>query len=441
MLASLSGKRLSVLLTSASSGGTIAAVRCLGENGHNVGVVSSDRLAAAAWSKHATTSYAAPRESEYHRFLERLLVIGKSNPGRILLPTSDETAWLYAANAALLQQYFCIYQPPISTIRCLLDKSRLSKAATSAGLAVLPSWDPQNIDELTTLAPSLPYPILIKPRTHVHRRRNDKGIVVYSRRDLIPQYQRFVTRERNRGTDNTPLPEAKRPLLQQFVRVAREGVHSVSGFIDRTGKLFVTRRSRKVFQRMQPLGVGVCFELLPADPDLSNSIYRLCREVGFFGIFEVEFLWFDGRWAIIDFNPRFYNQMAMDIHRGMPLPLLASLDASGDTASLRKAVAEAQLENQTIRTVFSDSFTLRAILLAKTITSQITAKDRQYWSGWKAQKSARVVDVAVDYSDPIPGVVHALSEICLGLTAFPRFVRSRPPNVRNSVGALTKVRS
>ena len=53
-----------------------------------------------------------------------------------------------------------------------------------------------------------------------------------------------------------------------------------------------------------------------------TAVRRLCRELGYFGIFEVEFLWFDGRWAAIDFNPRLFNQIGMDIRRGMPLPLL-----------------------------------------------------------------------------------------------------------------------
>ena len=261
MLASPSGKRLSVLLASASSGGTIAAVRCLGGYGINVRVVSSDRLGAAAWSRYTKTTYTAPKETDYHRFLERLLAIGQSNPGQILLSTSDETAWLYTANASLLQRCFHVYQPSVSTIERLLDKDQFSKAASDAGLAVLPSWDPLKLDDLSRLAPSLPYPILIKPRTHVHRRRNDKGIVVESRQDLIPQYRRFLARELDRDVDHAYVPDAKRPILQQFVNVGREGVHSVSGFIDRTGDLFVTRRSRKVFQRMQPLGVGVLLRI------------------------------------------------------------------------------------------------------------------------------------------------------------------------------------
>src|ERR1700676_3571115 len=109
-------KPLSVLLTSASSGGTIATVRHLGANGMEVGVVSSRPLCAAAWSNRAARCYLAPPERQNGRFIERLLAIGAANPGQILLPTSDETAWLYTENAAELGRYFCILQPSTATL-------------------------------------------------------------------------------------------------------------------------------------------------------------------------------------------------------------------------------------------------------------------------------------------------------------------------------------
>jgi hypothetical protein len=139
--------------------------------------------------------------------------------------------------------------------------------------------------------------------------------------------------------------------------------------------------------------------------------FRLCRELGYFGVFEVEFLWFDGHWVAIDFNPRFFNQMGMDIHRGMPLPLFACLDASGHTATLRDAVAEAQAEDHSSTTVFCDRFTLEAILFAQSITSRISRKELAYWRSWTKQNAARAVDVAADPSDCVPGLVHTLSEV------------------------------
>lgn len=179
-----SGKALSVLLASAASSGTIAAVRYLGSMGIDVGVISSGHLCAAVWSRRAARTYSCPSESESSRFLDELLAIGEADPGQILLATSDETAWLYTMHASLLEPRFCLYQPSVASMQRILDKTLLADLATSIGLAVLPSWDPRNIDDVVAIAPTLPYPILIKPRTHVHRLRNDKGIVVRSKSEL-----------------------------------------------------------------------------------------------------------------------------------------------------------------------------------------------------------------------------------------------------------------
>jgi D-aspartate ligase len=168
----------SVLLASASSGGTIAAVRNLGRNGVGAQVLSSTRLDAAAWSRHTSRTYSTPAEIDHELFFDRIMAIGKANPGLVLLPTSDQTAWIYTANADALAQYFLMYQPSLESIRRILDKKLLTDAAIQAGLDVLPSWDPETSDELWKLVATFPYPMLIKPRTHVQRLRNDKGVVV-----------------------------------------------------------------------------------------------------------------------------------------------------------------------------------------------------------------------------------------------------------------------
>jgi predicted ATP-grasp superfamily ATP-dependent carboligase len=249
-----------VLLASASAGGTVAAVRHLAAAGFEVRLLASERLGAAAWSRWVSHAHAAPPEGENKRFLSLLLNIGRSDPGQILQPTSDETAWLYSKNSAQLEEYFLLHQPSTSVLERILDKKLLATAASKAGVASLPHWDTESIDELRALAPMLPYPILVKPRTHVHCIATNKGALARSASELLQRYQQFLAQERVRDSEGGLSLDPARPLLQQFVEVGSEGVHSISGFIDRSRQLFVTRRSRKVLQRSRPVGVGVCYE-------------------------------------------------------------------------------------------------------------------------------------------------------------------------------------
>ena len=414
-----------MLLASAGSGGTIAAVRELGIKRHSVAVLASRALSASSWSKFAARSHLAPHENKSQLFLERLLAIGASNPGQILLPTSDETAWLYTVHADELKNSFRLYQPSIETIRRILDKTLLAESSLKVGISVVPSWSPSGVNDVVELAATLPYPMLIKARTHVHRMRNDKGVVVYSASELIDQYQKAIDRESFRPADSPLIATPVFPLLQQFVGVGHEGVISVTGFIDPSAELFVTRCSTKIFQRLGPVGVGVCFESLPPMPCLSESVRRLCIELGYFGIFEAEFIRFNNDWALIDFNPRLFSQIAMDVRRGMPLPLLACLGASGQTSELRDAVTHAQ-QTEDLPAVFCDSFTMRAILLAKTLSFRSSPAERTHWRNWKRKHAAHMVDFAFDWRDPMPGLVHALSESYLGLKSIRRFLRDTP---------------
>ena len=136
---------------------------------------------------------------------------------------------------------------------------------------------------------------------------------------------------------------------------------------------------------------------------------------------------------MIDFNPRLFNQVGLDIRRGMPLPILACLDAVGDKTTLRLAVDKALMEDETTKFIFYDWFTLTAIVSAMTLTARMSRQDRLRWGTWKRQNVGRAVDVAADASDPVPGIIHAMSELYLGLKALPRFLRSNSATGHHSI--------
>jgi predicted ATP-grasp superfamily ATP-dependent carboligase len=426
-------------LATAAAGGTIAAARGLNREGVEVAIVYSGRFEAAAWSRYVARAYWAPSEKNTQKFLQRLITVGQEAPGQVLLPTSDETAWLYGTHAAELGRYFRMYSAPAEILDRALDKSHFAQAAKAAGLDVPPSWYPVDLNDVAHLANTLNYPVLIKPRTHVHRLRNDKGAVVRTAQELLSEYKLIIEREGG-GASEKPLPSHSWPILQKFLSVGSEGVLSITGFIDRAGEFFVARTSRKIFQRSQPVGVGVCFESLPQDIALTEAVRALCKRLGYFGIFEVEFIRSEGNWYVIDFNPRLFNQLGMDIRRGMNTPLFAYLDAVDNRALLRERITRAQVEN-TEKIVFFDRFTLRSILLAQRLSGRISRHDLGKWRAWLKENDYNGIDFAEDASDPVPAVFHAMNEIYLGLKALPRFLRSTP-RVSSTAGSdLMKRRS
>jgi D-aspartate ligase len=413
-----------VVLATAWAGGTIAATRTLGERGVPVVSLQTRQFASAAWSRFVKKRFRVPPETSGN-FVSRLKAIGEALPGMVLLASSDQTAWAFAENRDALSRHFRIYQAPTSTITKLLDKVELARLCEMANVPFVSAFAPASAKELAEIKDTLPYPLLIKPRSHLNRACNHKGEVVNNAEELERTYSRLISTE-TAANNRLGLGKQTAPVLQKFVSGGSDGVHSISGFIDREGELFVTRRTAKVFLRSFPVGVGVCYEARPHSQELHEAAYRLCRESGYYGLFEIEFLDDGGQWSVIDFNPRLFNQIGLDIARGMPLPWFYWLAALGKRDALEEAVARARSESDADKvTAMYDRFTFNAILAAMSTTLKSSRAELDYWQEWRRRHDPSAVDVAISASDPIPGFLHASSEIALGLKAIPRFLSSK----------------
>jgi predicted ATP-grasp superfamily ATP-dependent carboligase len=350
--------------------------------------------------------------------------LGEQAARHILLPASDDTAWLFAKHSDELGRWFTMYAPRLEVIEATLDKQRLREACSAAGVATLPSWFPENLASVTELASQLDFPVLIKPRLHVFRTRREKGMVVHSPQDLEGAFSTFVRRERGREgeRDTTAQPL---PLVQTFVQGAVENVLSITGFMDRSGTRSIVSATRKILQRSRPVGVGLAFEGIAPPEKVAEDALKLCRHLGVFGVFEIEFVWHDNAWRVIDFNPRFYQEMCLDVARGIPLPLLAYLDACGDLDGLDAALSAARAHAKP-PLCFSDMFTTTLMLALRAIVNPSAARDSIVWH-WRRRRD--LVDATFDLQDPLPLLGHACCELRLGFEQLPRlFKEARLPS-------------
>jgi predicted ATP-grasp superfamily ATP-dependent carboligase len=415
--------RRPVLVTNPASAGTLAAVRAFGRAGIPVTVGGSDFLAAASWSRFAANHWPGDVKSGERETKASLTAWAARAEGHVLLAASDPMAWMAAQYKAELSNAFTVYIPDAPVIDTILDKQKLALACADAGIPTLPTWFPTDALTVNALAESLPYPLLVKPRRHVFRVKNDKGFVVNAPADLRTRFAEIARREHAR-TIAAETAAQPMPLLQVFVPDAVENIISVSGFIDRGGARTALRASRKILQRSRPVGIGLAFESIPVAPPLAETAIALCKHLGYFGIFEIEFIHFNGEYCLIDFNPRFFHQMALDMQSGAALPLLAYHDACGDTAALDRAIAQAAQSQPSAVYGFRDAITVGLMQLARALLGRAPAKLAMKWPA-----NVQIIDAAFDRKDPLPWLIHAISEIRLGILAVPRLIgmkRLRP---------------
>jgi predicted ATP-grasp superfamily ATP-dependent carboligase len=412
--------RPATLLFDAAFYGTLAAVRSLGRAGVPVAVGDSVRVAPAFFSRYATRRVHSPPASDGPRFLKWLqgFVDGERY---VVYPTSDELVFLLSAHRDELGDRLALYQPDLPTALRILDKRRLLDAARAAGFDAPDTWFPETGAEVERAAREADDALMIKPRTQAFLKNHRKGAVVpRGVASVRAAYEQFV-REHTYGEPLvSTMPELTRPMLQRFHAEAVDRIFSVSGFRDREGEHVALLGAVKVLQRPRRLGIGLCFEAADVPRDVADRVRRLLAELSYFGVFEIEFIRTNGgRLSVIDMNPRFYNQMALDIARGLDLPRLAYAAALGDRDEVARLVEQAGAADGD--RAFCNRMGLRVLVGAQRLFGRMSSADAERWQSWvqAQERDGALVDSVAAEDDPRPRVVDAVGQL-YGCVRHPR---------------------
>jgi predicted ATP-grasp superfamily ATP-dependent carboligase len=147
------------------------------------------------------------------------------------------------------------------------------------------------------------------------------------------------------------------------------------------------------------------------DGDLTRKLIALCKQVGYFGVFEVEFIEVDDRHLMIDFNPRFYNQLRFDCDRGLSLPLLSYHAALGNEAELERLVAASEPNGRRWPEVFTHRLNLEILLRAQRLSGVLTRSEARRWRDWLERYRGNICDAAFDADDPLPAALDVLQVV------------------------------
>lgn len=411
-------RRPAAVLFDASYYGTLAAVRSLGAYGVPVIVADCRRRATALFSRHAARRLRCPPTDNAEGLLEWLTTLPRRLPrpdGQgplVVYPTSDEIVVLLAFHRAALSEHFALYQPDLATTWRVLDKKNLLEEARAAGLEVPDTWFPRDASDVRRAAREADGPLMVKPRTQVMLLHHSKGVLIADAADgsvVVREYERFRRENAYAPWMARTYPEITQPLLQRYHGDASQRVYSISGFRDASGRHLAMSGSVKILQRPRGMGVGLCFESAAIAPDLARLASRLLERLGYFGVFELEFLRDGERSLLIDMNPRFYNQLALDIARGLDLPRIAYAAALGDEAEVARLVAAHHGGDGPM--VFCNRIGLHMLLGAKRIFGRISDEDATRWRRWARDPAKTVVDSVDAAGDRVPTLAEAAGQV------------------------------
>ncbi len=388
-----------VLLLGGDYYGTLAAARCYGRNGIRVTMADESKRARAGFSRYVADRLVHPPLAEPTAVIDWLLRWGEEHPDTVLYPTNDNLAWLFAVERDRLGGAFKMFSPGEETIMTLLDKKRLYEACGAVGLEVAPSGG----------AGELRYPLLLKPRTQVCLTSGIKGLIVRDREHLASQLARFRKLVAFSPALLARHPDIAEPMVQEYLAVGESNILSLSGYVGDDGQL-LARASVKMLQRPRKVGIGLCFEGRAVEPRLTEQLAELCRRTGYRGAFESEFIVEGDRRLLIDFNPRFYSQMAFEVARGLPLPLLVWHAARGDREHVARELARARSWAPSGDEIYCHKTMLDLVLTLQRISRRMSHAEVSRWRGWhrRAARLGAATDAVRDSEDPLPAVVDTL---------------------------------
>ncbi|MGO9488294.1 MAG: hypothetical protein ACLQBB_04605 [Solirubrobacteraceae bacterium] len=197
--------------------------------------------------------------------------------------------------------------PQYPVVRRTFDKLDLFHAVQAAGLNA-PHTEPATEAALAAWSG----PVVVKARNHVPQR-FDTAIF-----DSAGEARDLVART---------LAEGGEPLLQQPLRGRMGAVVIVVG---RDGHILTEVHQEAVHTWPPGAGDTVLGRIVATDRDLSPGIAALVRELGWFGLAQIElFRDPDGSVWITDFNGRFYGSMALVVGAGVNVPALWARAALG----------------------------------------------------------------------------------------------------------------
>ncbi len=296
----------------------LAAIRSLGRRGVRVVAVDDRPWALGLRSRYAERALGpepVDDEAGFIRFLGELTE--RLDEPAPIFPTHDEHLNAIARNADVLGD---AYRYPFASWK-VLERVQLKRhqveTADAIGVPTPRTFHPTSRDEARAAGEALGYPVFVKPSDPIafKRRFRRQAFRCETWPELEAAYERTAESE---------------PMVQEFVPGGDDELYTLGSYIAADGEVLGVFRGRKLRQTREFMGSARVGEARWVDAVAEDGL-RLLRELGFHGISQVEVKRDprDGRYKLIEVNPRLWQWHGLASACGVDLPWIAYCDVMG----------------------------------------------------------------------------------------------------------------
>jgi D-aspartate ligase len=320
-------RRAIVLSCAGAADGDLNLVRSLGSEGVPVTVFAEYVGAPAAASRYCTEAVVLPRFTESpERLAAALERYSLAQPCRpVVFPSADPDLALLSGWRDRLQASCDLVLARSALIADLTDKRRFAALARERQLEVPCTWTASSIDDLRRQADQVRLPVIVKPSNPVHWKTDRiAGLAPASKAIRVDDPARLET------ICHALFEAGIEFVIQELVPGDDQEHYDLHAFFDRESQpvAWFTGRKHRIF----PVHAGSgCFVESVAMDALADAGLRMLRELRYTGIANVNYKRDprDGRFRLLEINPRVSQWNILAARCGVNLPWLAYAELSG----------------------------------------------------------------------------------------------------------------
>jgi predicted ATP-grasp superfamily ATP-dependent carboligase len=298
----------------------LGVVRSLGRRGIPVWIINQGGHLVAAASRYVRRRLPWPAGDDRGKvdFLLALCATHKLK-GWMLVPTDDYTVGLVSGHHKALAGKYQLTVPPWEKLRWACDKRLLHQLAKK--LEVHQPWTacPSNRDELPEM--DCPFPVILKPavRLQPSSLATPKAWLAEDRKSLLARYN-----------EASAVFSPENLIIQEIVPGGGEAQFSYAALCN-DGRPLASLVARRTRQFPRDFGQLSTYVETVEEPEVIDPAERLLAAIRFTGLAEVEFKRDprDGRFKVLDINPRVWGWHTLSRRAGVDFPYLLWLLARG----------------------------------------------------------------------------------------------------------------